>query len=302
MLFILRLRYLWGGATGNFRVSGVKRDIGKYVQDHMAGKLAERAFAKFSEERFHKPLTVDFTQFRDSRDFSRPDIVGVWEEGVQRDPKVKLELKDTKPSSRWILVPAGLASTIACDYFVVVCVDVALDQLLRYFKGALPPAIQQDHELMAAIPDFGEIVADIRGVIPKAGVQSMLKFAEGDPLPETDVFQEAKRLPKVRSPMDCHTLRVDFGPPVGPQDFAIAGECDVFTGTAGAGGDKVHLVARGPLVLTSPVMGRYELQPGSYRVNPGVSLPSLGEANYGIPLKAVKELSEEEWRAFIGAL
>jgi hypothetical protein len=300
LAFILKLRYLWGAGIGDFRESGVKRDIGKYIHDHMAGKLAERAFVKFAEQEFAAKLTMDLTQFHASGDYSKPDIVGVWEAESERDVRVKIEVKDTKPTSRWILIPQRLASTIACDFFVIVCVDVALDQLLRYFKDALP--FQQDHELMSKIPDFGAIDAEIRGVIPRSDITHMLAFDKGQSLPETEIFNEAKRLPPLYTPLPNDKLEVEFEPPLGTQVFSIAGRCNVIKGGPTGKTQKSYVLAHEQVVLKNAVLGEYRLDKGKYRVEIGAGLSPLREANFGVPLRAIRDRSIEEWRTFVEAI
>lgn len=300
LAFVLKLRYLWGGNTGDFR-GGVQRDIGKYIQDHTGGKLAERAFVKFADQNFQRRLKMDFTRFREQNDYSRPDIIGAWEGDHWRDPRTKIEIKDTKPSSRWILIPSNLLSSMTCDHFVVVTVDLALDQLLRFFKDALP--FRHEHELLEAIPDFGSIEADIKGSIPRAELRRLgLTFETGDELPETDIFSPAKRLPVDPRELPSDHVELDFGEPVGTQDFQIKGKCRVIKGSSGRGREKVVILTERGVSLTSDVMGTYILGPGNHRADVGGYLSPLREPNIGIPLNAVPSRSETEWRALINSI
>lgn len=300
LAFVLKLRYLWRGNLGDFR-GGVQRDIGKYIHDHTGGKLAERAFVKFAEESFRKRIKMDFTRFRDRNDYSKPDIIGAWDGDHWRDPRVKIEIKDTKPSSRWILIPSNLVSSMVCDYFVVVCVDLALDQLLRFFKSALP--FQHEHELLEAIPDFGEIGADIKGAIPRTELTRIgLTFDEGDSLPETDIFAEAKRWPSSFRELPQDRVELDFGGPVGKQLFTIEGKCRVVSGSYGRGSPKVIITSENGVVLSNGVMGSYSLPRGIFRADVGGSLSPLREPNIGIPLNAVPALSEGEWQKLIESI
>ena len=136
--FILKLRYLWGGATIDFASSGVKRDIGKYVHDHIGGKLAEIAVKKFLKQKYNLNVGLGFEKYDSPEDFMLGDIEKViFPDGKKVSPKIKVEIKGTKPSSRWWLISDNEFNSREYDVYILVVIDLPLDHIIRFFKDSL---------------------------------------------------------------------------------------------------------------------------------------------------------------------
>jgi hypothetical protein len=102
--YVLKLYYLWGGARGDFRQSGVERDIGKYIHDHMGGKLAEIGVARLIE-RDGRRVKIGFAQYTTDEEMRMGDIEGVFENSGMRPPNFKVQIKETKPGDKWWMIP-----------------------------------------------------------------------------------------------------------------------------------------------------------------------------------------------------
>src|SRR3989338_1908020 len=173
--FILKLKYLWGGATIDFASSGVKRDIGKYIHDHMGGKLAEIAVKKYLKTKYDITVELGFEKYESADDFMLGDIEKVVkEDGGKVNPKLKVEIKATKSSSRWWLVSDNEFSSREYDVYILVIIDLPLDHIIRFFKDNLE---LKDSDLKVAIPDFGVIEAEIKGIVWRSDFDTnTLKF------------------------------------------------------------------------------------------------------------------------------
>lgn len=191
--FILKLRYLWRGVTIDFASSGVKRDIGKYIHDHIGGKLAEIAVKKFLKQKFNLDVSLGFEKYESAEYFMRGDIEKVATAGGKMvSPKLKVEIKATKPSSRWWLISDNEFNSREYDAYILAVIDLPLDHIIRFFKSHLELG---DEELENAIPDFGKIGAEIKGIVRRNEFRSnTIKFNAGDSVFETEIFEEKPRI------------------------------------------------------------------------------------------------------------
>ena len=302
--FILKLRYLWNGAIGDFRSSGIKRDIGKYIHDHMGGKLGEIAVQKFLEREFGLQTKVDFDKYESAEDYQRADIVSV-KKDTWVVPKVKVDIKDTKPSSRWILIPVNLSTSSLCDYFIFVSVDMPLDQLILYFRDCLP--IEDDPELQKIIKDFTDIKADVLGVLSKDELMKrVVQFKAKDSLPEVHFFKERVKIPEGLDKKKGNQFKFQVGQ-LGVYSFKTDIPCYVHSGKVTRkvkGGtkteDALYIETAGDTVMDNDFFGEYKLPKGIHKVTHDTLSP-LREDNYGLPIKSVI-CSEKDWRKFISDL
>ena len=302
--FILKLRYLWNGAIGDFRSSGVKRDIGKYIHDHMGGKLGEIAVQKFLEREFKLETKADFDKYESAEDYQRADIVAV-KKDAWVVPQIKVDVKDTKPSSRWILIPVNLSTSALCDYFIFVSVDMPLDQLILYFRDCLP--IENDPELQKSIKDFTDIKANVLGVLSKGELMKrVVQFKAKDSLPEVQFFAKRKKIPEGLNKKLGNEIKFEVGH-LGEYSFKADKPCYIHSGkvTRERKGktkteDSIYIEALQDTALNNNFFGGYELPKGIYKVV-HETLSPLREDNYGLPIKSVT-CFEKDWRKFISDL
>jgi len=288
--FILKLWYLWGGITTDFRGSGVKRDIGKYIHDQIGGKLAEVTVQKIMKN-YGIEAKLGFEKYASREDMKQGDIEEIKEaSGGWRPPKLKVEVKDTKPSSEWWLIPRNEWNDRVMDVYVLVNLDLPLDDLIKYFRKSLKIT---DPELESTITELTELPAEIVAIYFRNDLAPLLsEFNAGDYLLKTEIFQPARSVPTFTA-----TKKV--------RKFEIEGIAQGFTAS-----DEVELsLKQNPKTVTSyinapvevtiahPVLGHYRLGKGLYRCRPTLQSP-LREANMGVPKRRLV-MDGTVWQKFL---
>lgn len=81
--FAMKLWYA-GKPKGDWRNTGTRRDIGKYITDHALGKLAEIAFAKFLEVNWGIEAELDFDVHPGALAIDRGDLATVEISGTKK--------------------------------------------------------------------------------------------------------------------------------------------------------------------------------------------------------------------------
>jgi len=257
--FILKLRYLWGGATIDFASSGVKRDAGKYIHDHIGGKLAEIAVKKFLKQKYNLNVELGFEKYTSAEDFMLGDIEKVIKsDGTKVSPKLKVEIKATKPSSRWWLISDSEFDSREYDVYILVVIDLPLDHIIRFFKDSLK---LDNSELEKAIPDFGTIDAEIKGIVLRDEFKSnTLKFNAGDSVFETEIF-EAR--PKIIGTATAKQLVNDeFILKKIPQPFKINGQYEFYVKNSSRGTETRYVKTISDITITHKILGDYKLGKG----------------------------------------
>src|SRR3989338_1986043 len=236
--FILKLRYLWGGATIDFASSGVKRDIGKYIHDHIGGKLAEIAVKKFLKQKYSLNVELGFEKYTSAEDFMLGDIEKVVKsDGTKISPKLKVEIKATKPSSSWWLISDDEFISREYEVYILVVIYLPLDHIIRFFKDSLK---LDDKELEKAIPDFGTIGAEIKGIVWRDEFKNnTLKFNAGDSVFETEIFELKSRIIGTAAPAQLKNN--EFSLKRTPAPFKISGQYEFFVKTSSRGTETRYI-------------------------------------------------------------
>ncbi len=296
--FILKLRYLWGGGTIDFASSGVKRDVGKYIHDHMGGKLAEIAVKKFLANKFNLKVGLGFERYTSPDDFMLGDIESVVLPNGTIKPKLKVEIKATKPSSRWWLISNDEFNSREYDVYILIVIDLPLDHIIRYFKENLDI---KDEELEKAVPDFGIIEAEIKGIVWRNEFkENTLKFNAGDSVPETEIFSEK---PKITGAVnEIKLANNEFNLNKTPQKFKIAGQYQFFKrATAGRNSETTYIKTLSNVIISHKILGEYHLKKNKIFLVNDKYLSPLRIANMGYPLRNVPN-KEETWKEFLQKL
>ncbi len=296
--FILKLRYLWGGATIDFASSGVKRDIGKYIHDHIGGKLAEIAVKKFLKQKYNLNVELGFEKYTSAEDFMLGDIEKVIKnDGTKVSPKLKVEIKATKPSSRWWLISDSEFDSREYDVYILVVIDLPLDHIIRFFKDNLK---LDNSELEKAIPDFGTIDAEIKGIVLRDEFKSnTLKFNAGDSVFETEIF-EAR--PKIIGTATAKQLVNDeFILKKIPQSFKINGQYEFYVKSSSRGTETRYIKTISDITITHKILGDYKLGKGKNFLIVDKYLSPLRISNKGYPLRNVPN-KDEAWKVFLQKL
>lgn len=295
--FILKLRYLWGGATIDFASSGVKRDIGKYIHDHMGGKLAEIAVKKHLKEKYDLNVELGFEKYESADDFMLGDIEKVVkEDGTKVDPKLKVEIKATKSSSRWWLISDNEFHSREYDVYILVIIDLPLDHIIRFFRDSLE---LQDNELKEAIPDFGIVEAEIKGIVWRDEFDNnTLSFNPGDSVFETEIFEEKSRI--VGTPEVKELAENKFTLTKIPEPFEITGSYQ-FLERANRRATTKYIKAVSDITIKHRILGEFKLPAGKSYLIIDRYLSPLRIANKGYPLRSVPN-KEETWNEFLEKL
>ena len=296
--FILKLKYLWGGATIDFASSGVKRDIGKYIHDHIGGKLAEIAVKKFLKQKYSLNVELGFEKYTSAEDFMLGDIEKVVKsDGTKISPKLKVEIKATKPSSRWWLISDDEFISREYEVYILVVIDLPLDHIIRFFKDSLK---LDDKELEKAIPDFGTIGAEIKGIVWRDEFKNnTLKFNAGDSVFETEIFELKSRIIGTAAPAQLKNN--EFSLKRTPAPFKISGQYEFFVKTSSRGTETRYIKTISDITITHKILGEYKLAKGKIFLIIDKYLSPLRIANKGYPLRNVPN-KEETWKEFLKKL
>ena len=299
--FILKLKYLWGGATIDFASSVVKRDMGKYIHDHMGGKLAEIAVKKYLKSKYNLNVELGFEKYGSPEDFMKGDIEKViMPDGTSKSPKIKVEIKATKPSSRWWLISDNEFNAREYDIYILVIIDLPLDHIIRFFKDNLE---LKDEELKKTIPDFGIIEAEIKGIVWREEFKNnTLAFNSGDSVFETDIFEEKTRITGTNSEKKLENNQFILSKI--PGSFKIEGEYQFIERKTQRKDKEIitnYIKTSSDVKVSHGILGDFTLQSGKIYLIINRYLSPLRIANKGYPLRSVPN-KEETWKDFLEKL
>lgn len=295
--FVLKLYYLWEGARGDFRSSGQERDIGKYIHDHIGGKLAEVAVQKMLATR-GKEVKVGFERYTRDEELHQGDIEGVrTDNGNYRPPNLKVQIKETKPRNRWWTIPWSEWTGARQDVYVLVRVDFPLDHLIRNFKQHLS---LQSAELQQAIPDSLEMEAQIEAIYYQDQLERLGGHMQADVdyfFNADDLFAHAKRgyETAVLKSSGLSSLKLD----VSSQPFSLTTPARYLEKQNRKSVSK-YLTLGQETVISHPVLLDYRLRPGIYKINDD-PVTALREDNFGIHSRNVS-LRMDQWNKLVEEL
>lgn len=175
--FAMKLWYA-GKPKGDWRSTGTKRDIGKYITDHVLGKLAEIAFAKFLERNWKIKAELDFDIHPGTLTIDRGDLTVVEVDGVKRMPQIKPDVKSTKSGSLWAMVDLTEFNNRRYDAYIWVKVDLPLNHLARPIFEAVRSGNLGEIEEM--VPALEKVDAEIMGFAYRDDVEKWREFNRGE--------------------------------------------------------------------------------------------------------------------------
>ena len=137
--FALKMWYSGSKSVIDYRSTGTRRDIGDYCTDFIGGKLAEIAFAKFLAENYDIEAGVDFSLYPGITAVDKSDLAWICQKGgKKKKPGIKIDVKGTKPTSKYFLVDAREFNNRPYDAYVMVLVDLPGDHLIRALRDYIP--------------------------------------------------------------------------------------------------------------------------------------------------------------------
>lgn len=101
--FAIKLWYA-GKPKSDWRSTGTRRDIGKYITDHSIGKLAKIAFAKFLKVNWGIRANLDFDIHPGTLSTDSGDLIEINCNGIDIKPLINIDVKSTKMGALWAMV------------------------------------------------------------------------------------------------------------------------------------------------------------------------------------------------------
>ena len=154
VLFALASYYNNIQTTMDFASTGVKRDVGDYVNDITIGKLAEMAVKRFLQERYDLEVDLDFDFYEDASQVDDGDIRWIkMKDGtkIARPQLHPIDIKSTKGSSKWLLIRKEEFGNRAYDMYISVKVSIPESHLIDFLGGekidAMVASLKEDSEL-----------------------------------------------------------------------------------------------------------------------------------------------------------
>jgi len=161
-----------------WRSTGIKRDIGKYITDHALGKLAEIAFAKFLEINWGIKAELDFDVYPGAFTIDRGDLAFIEISGTKKMPEIQVDIKSTKLGSVWAMVDLTEFNNRRYDAYIWVKVGLPLNRL----AWPIFEAIRDGNlaEIEYAVPTLEKIDAEITGFAYRKEIEKWREIYRGE--------------------------------------------------------------------------------------------------------------------------
>lgn len=253
---------------------------------------------KFLKQRYNLNVELGFEKYTSAEDFMLGDIEKVIKsDGTKVSPKLKVEIKATKLSSRWWLMSDSEFDSREYDVYILVVIDLPLDHIVRFFKDSLK---LDDEDLEKAIPDFGAIDAEIKGIVWREEFKNnTLKFNAGDSVFETEIFDARPRI--MGTATATQLSNNEFTLKKIPQSFKINGRYEFYVKTSPRGAETKYIKTISDVVISHKILGDYILGKGKIFLIIDKYLSPLRIANRGYPLRSVPN-KEATWKDFLKKL
>ena len=174
--FAMKLWYA-GKPKGDWRSTGTKRDIGKYITDHSLGKLAELGFAEFLKVNWGIEAVLDFKIHPGTFNVDKGDLVKIKCGGRKIKPRISIDIKSTKKGSLWAMVDLHEFNNREYNAYAWVKVDLPLNHLARPIFEAVRSRNMK--EIEALIPSLKIIGTEVIGFAYREDVESWREINKG---------------------------------------------------------------------------------------------------------------------------
>lgn len=154
VLFALASYYNNIQTTMDFASTGVKRDVGDYVNDITIGKLAEMAVKRFFQEQYGLEVDLDFDFYEDASQIDDGDIRWIkTKDGAKivRPQLHPIDIKSTKGSSKWLLIRKEEFENRIYDMYISVKVSIPESHLIDFLGG------EKIDTMIASLKDDSEL-------------------------------------------------------------------------------------------------------------------------------------------------
>ena len=141
------------------------REFGQKLTNWIKGQLAEVAVKKFFEKEFQIKVKLDFGIHEN---IVPQDIIGIEENGVEREPQIGIGIKSSKPKSAFLILGEKEVELEdrRSDVYILGRPDIPDDHLLRITREKIIEIVegQQHFSLYEQdIPEFKNIPCEIAG-------------------------------------------------------------------------------------------------------------------------------------------
>lgn len=161
--FAMKLYYTNGKPRGDWRNTGTQRGLGTYITDFAIGKLAEIGFSKFLKINWAMEASLDFNIYPGGQTTDKGDILSVKSGGVEKTPSLKVDVKATKPNSKWAMLDKKEFENRPYGAYAWVKINLRPDHIARPIYEAVRNGNLQ--EIADKIPKTEEIECNIQGYL-----------------------------------------------------------------------------------------------------------------------------------------
>jgi hypothetical protein len=149
----------WGSAR--------QREFGQKITNWVKGQLAEVAVKKFLKNEFGIAVKLDFRIYED---IVPQDIIGVVEKGKEREPRIGIGIKSSKPKSAFLILSENEVDLKErkSNIYIFCRPDIPDDHLLRVTRDRIIEIVKNQQHYPGykdKIPKFTDVPCEIAGWI-----------------------------------------------------------------------------------------------------------------------------------------
>jgi len=142
-----------------------QREFGQKITNWVKGQLAEVAVKKFLKKEFGLEIELDFG-IHDS--IVPQDVIGIVERGKQREPRLGIGIKSSKPKSAYLVLGENeiLIPERRSDIYIFCRPDIPDDHLLRITKNRIEELVKNQVHFESykdKMPQFENMFCEIAG-------------------------------------------------------------------------------------------------------------------------------------------
>lgn len=145
--------------------TGRQREFGQKITNWVKGQLGEVAVKKFFKKEFGVEIELDFDIYAT---IVPQDIIGIFENGKMRKPKIGVGIKSSKPKSAYLVLGSNEIKITErkSDIYIYCRPDIPDDHLLRFTKDMVIKAVKDKPHFSRykdQLPDFKSIPCEVVG-------------------------------------------------------------------------------------------------------------------------------------------
>ena len=284
--FYFSVEYFLGKGTTASRTTGQYRGLGSIANDFMLGKVIEIAVASILCTK-NKRSILDFDiHALTEENRADPDVVKVIENGIERAPKVFVEIKVISEFDRWVgltreqfetILTNSMASKDPSNVYLIYATlksknpDKNSDLLGAYLRSNLKTASLEEF----CVPN--DLVVEIRHILTGQELRDHgTEFEEGSLMYETELFGEVSRVTKKAvlnyeerprftlldgngDKLPIITADYNGRTPTEFGEFTVNGDVE-YIHKRNEKSQRLYIICRSKVVVKNEVVGNFELK------------------------------------------